>query len=176
MTHWFPDNSVIVNFAHLRRLDLLKGYLRGHGRVTQAVSREITDSVGWVPAMRQVDQAEWFGDPIRVTDDHGQVEGIRRHVFGGRRDEPRKHLGESETLHLIQSDPAFADAVWITEDRSAYDFAKANSIIARNTFEVLRELCAFGEITREAAFRCCEELLALDRLFHCPDSVSDFDR
>jgi hypothetical protein len=168
VTHWFPDNSVIINFALLQRLDLLKSYLRGQGKVTQAVSHEINASAGWVPAMVSLDQKEWFGKPIRVTDDHERVEGIRRHVFGGRPDEPRKHLGESETLYLIKFRADYADSVWITEDRSAYDFARANSIIARNTFEVLCELCAFGEISRADAYQCCQYLDQNERVFYSP--------
>ncbi len=175
MTHWFPDNSVIVNFGRIDRLDLLKSYLRDRARVTQAVSREITDSTNIVPAMQFLDQQEWFGDPIRVVGDVGRVEGIRRHVFGGSRNEPRKHLGESETLYIIQFDTEYSDSVWITEDKSAYDFAKKNSIITRNTFEVFKELCAFGELTKEAAFDLMESLFQMERLFYCPRSSREFD-
>lgn len=173
MTHLFPDNSVIINFVMIDRLDLLRAFLRDRARVTQAVSQEINDSVSKVAGLNKLDQEEWFGKPIRLTRQKQQIEGIRRFVFGGRVDQPKKHLGESETLYLIQHDKDFVGSIWITEDRSAYDYARANTIPARNTFEVFCELCADGALTADEAFEYLEYLYEEARLFYCPESAGE---
>ena len=175
MTHWFPDNSVIVNFGHIDRLELLQGHLRDNGRVTQAVSAEILSSAMYVPALNSIDQREWFGDVIEVEGDNGAVEGIRVHRFGGNRYHPKQHLGESETLYVIQFLPGYRDSIWITEDKSAYQFATKNGIAARNTFDVFKEMVAFGELTSTEAFGLMCRLDQLNRLFYCPTSAAEFD-
>ncbi len=45
MQHYlFPDNTVFVNFAWVDQLELLRAYLGGRGRLTQAVEYEISQS------------------------------------------------------------------------------------------------------------------------------------
>ncbi|GAA2490405.1 hypothetical protein GCM10010406_28160 [Streptomyces thermolineatus] len=39
-TWWFPDNTVLCNFAAVDRLPLLEKVLDGRGRWTQAVAHE----------------------------------------------------------------------------------------------------------------------------------------
>ncbi|WP_434316195.1 hypothetical protein [Leifsonia sp. P73] len=174
MTFWFPDTSVIVNFGHLDQLDLLRGHLRGNGKVTQAVSAEIAESANWVTPLTTIDQQEWFGEPIEVPDDEGAIEGIRVHRFGGERSKPKQHLGESETLYVIQFVSGYSDAVWITKDKSAYQFGKTKGIVTRNTFDILCEMVAFGDISSADAFAWATRLDGMDRLFYCPTSASDF--
>jgi hypothetical protein len=175
VTHWFPDTSVLVNFGHIDRLDLLKGFLRGNGKITQAVSREIVASTAWVRPLEAIEPVEWFGDVIRVIDNVGAVEGLRRNIFGGTKHEPLEHLGESETLHVIRTDPAYGDAVWITEDRSAFEFGKRNGIVTRNTFNVFQDLVAFGDVSKAEGFRALQYLDGIDRLMYCPSSDRELD-
>lgn len=174
--HWFPDNSVICNFGAVDQLSLLKGYLRGRGRVVEAVAREITQSSSWVPALLQLDQQEWFGEPIVISEeaDRNAVEQMRRHQFGGTVKEPKKHLGESQTLHVIQS-TGFEGSTWITDDGDAYAFGRRRQIVTKNTFEVLQALVAFGEITSDSAFELMVRMDECDRgLMYQPTSAREF--
>lgn len=177
MTHWFPDNSVLVNFAHLSRLDLIRGYLRENGRVVEAVADEIRDSTGHVPAMADIDITAWFGKPIRLRNqtDQSAIEGIRRHRFGGDYRKPREHLGESQTLYVINTKPKYRDSVWLTEDGSAYRFAKDQGIPARNTFEILCDMVGAHDIDSTTAYAYMIRLHELERrLCYLPREPAEF--
>lgn len=104
------------------------------------------------------------------------MEGIRVHRFGGDRNRPKQHLGESETLYVIQFVSGYSDAVWVTEDKSAYQFGKNKGIVTRNTFEVLRGMVAFGDISKEDAFAWAQYLDGIERLFYCPRDAEEFER
>ncbi|MCW2878544.1 MAG: hypothetical protein JWQ95_2644 [Sphaerisporangium sp.] len=97
--YWFPDNTVLINFACVSRLDLLEEILRGRGRWTDAIADEANQSARFYPALANIARDAWLGDPIEVTDPNEImiIERIRRAAFGGTRDKPRKHLGEAQT-------------------------------------------------------------------------------
>lgn len=175
---WFPDNTVMINFAIVDRLDLLEVYLHGEARVVEAVWREIVQSARHVPALAGVDQATWFGKPIRITKtaDQTAVENTRVGRFGGTKDQPLKHLGESQTLHVIQKFPDYSGSVWITDDASAYKLGKGQAVVTRHTVDVLRDLVARGELTSHEAYELCEEMQDEERtLIDPPSSHRDFE-
>ena len=177
-TCWFPDNSVIINFAVVDRLDLLRSCLHGQGRVVEAVHYEIGQSQSRVPHLHKLDREDWFGAPIRIEDAHEQraVESMRKNRFGGEDRKPREHLGESQTLHVLRTDPAYAGSVWITEDRGAFRVAQAMGLIARDTRALLEELVAFGELSAQAAFEIAVQMDQADRpLMRMPTAVRDLE-
>lgn len=153
-TYFFPDNTVMINFAIANRLDLLRVYLTDHGRVTAAVLREIRTSAGMVPHLNSVDTESWFGAGIDVTSDADirAVENIRTNRFGGARNDSLKHLGESQTLHVMSSTPEFGSSKFLTDDSDAYRIAEKFGIVRRHTVEIFRELVAFREISAQDAF------------------------
>ena len=67
--HWFPDNSLICNFAAVDQLGLLRTSLHGSGRIVEAVEYEIERSSAHVPHLRGLDTNEWFGDAISFQDE-----------------------------------------------------------------------------------------------------------
>jgi hypothetical protein len=173
----FPDNSVIVCFARAQELDVLEEYLRGKGRVLEAVSREIFDSTGHVPNLKNLDQQAWFGDPIPIIDvaDIRAVEGIRVAVFGGGKAKPREHLGESQTLHLLRTDDAYRDSIWLTEDREAYLFAQRQHITTRDTFGILCDMVGYLDLPIDRAFDVAQRILdAGEPMLREPASPRDF--
>ncbi len=177
-THLFPDTSVLCNFASVDQLGVLRTFLADKGRVVEAVSREIVQSRKFVPNLRQINLQEWFGDEIRIDDpmDVRAVEQTRVARFGGRKDEPTKHLGESQTLYVIGRFAGFTDSVWLTEDRSAYDLAQKRGIITKHTCEVLQALVAYGEMTSVDAYETAIGILDRDRsLLVQPPSARYFE-
>lgn len=99
----FPDNTVLCNFASVHRLDLLKEWLRGRGRWTEAVENEARNSAAYLPDLVMLLHDRWLGEPIEITDESSisQIQAIRRSVFGGLPSMPRQHLGEAETCFII---------------------------------------------------------------------------
>src|ERR1700760_776268 len=95
----FPDNTVLCNFAAVKRLDLIESICRGRGRWTEAIAGEASESAKWLPALRDLASAGWLDEPIEISEprDVQNVDRIRRLVFGGTDDQPLKHLGEAQT-------------------------------------------------------------------------------
>ncbi len=50
----FPDNTVLINFASVHRLDLLRAWLRDRGRWTEAMAYEAQRSASHWPDLRPV--------------------------------------------------------------------------------------------------------------------------
>jgi len=173
----FPDNSVIVCFAQAQELEVLEQYLRGNGRVVEAVSREITRSAAHVPGLKTLDQDAWFGDPIPVVGavNVRAVEGIRVAVFGGGKAKPLEHLGESQTLHLLRADEDYRDSIWLTEDREAFRFAQRQHITTRDTFGILCDMVGYLDLSIERAYEIAQNILdAGEPMLHEPNSPRDF--
>lgn len=156
----FPDNTVLVNFAAVRRLDLLEGWLRGRGRWTEAVAFEAGRSGRYWPDLNGLRQAGWLGDPVEISnpDAVAAVERLRRVVFGGSSLEPLKHLGESQTCHLIGTDSAWKGSWWVSDDRDALGYARHQGIFTYETIDVVKFVVADGDLTARMAFDLMQEM------------------
>ncbi|MEU1215418.1 hypothetical protein ABZ424_23965 [Streptomyces sp. NPDC005790] len=144
----FPDNTVLCNFGTVGRLDLLRKVLDGCGRWTEAVAEEARRSATYVRGLDQLPVEGWLGEPIELCTEAeiAFADRRRRAVFGGTPSEPMRHLGEAETLALIQTREEFAGAVWITDDRDAGEYATARGIPVKNTVTLMREAAVSGQI------------------------------
>ncbi|MEU3996033.1 hypothetical protein AB0E76_09440 [Streptomyces fungicidicus] len=144
----FPDNTVLCNFGTVGRLDLLRKVLDGCGRWTEAVAEEARRSAAYVRDLARLPAEGWLGEPIELCTDAeiSLADRLRRAVFGGTPTEPLRHLGEAETLALIQTRGEFAGAVWITDDRDAGEYATARGIPVKNTVTLMREAAVSGQI------------------------------
>ncbi|GGP03921.1 hypothetical protein LDL08_29320 [Nonomuraea glycinis] len=172
--YWFPDNTVLINFACVSRLDLLKEILRGRGRWTDAIADEAARSARFYPDLADIAREAWLGDPIEVTSSQEQllVERIRRAAFGGPADQPRKHLGEALTCHVIRSRPEFSASFWITDDRDAAEYAKGQGIATRDTQDLISEGVQDGCVSRDDGFKLLQEMSRLGRAVRVPPSPS----
>ncbi|MEV5957998.1 hypothetical protein AB0M11_30245 [Streptomyces sp. NPDC051987] len=149
---WFPDNTVLCNFAAVDRLNLLEKVLDGRGRWTQAVAAEAQQSTRYWPKLGQVTAGGWLGEPIEIDDpaEIAAVDRIRRVVFGGSSSRPLQHLGEAETLVVIEHRDGFASSVWITDDGEAGDYARRKGITVKDTVGVMREAVVEGLVLADA--------------------------
>lgn len=143
---WFPDNTVLCNFAAVDRLSLLEKVLDGRGRWTQAVAAEVEQSTRYWPKLSQVTDGGWLGDPIEIDDpaEIVLVDRLRRVVFAGSPARPLQHLGEAETLVVIEHREGFASSVWITDDGEAGHYARRRGIRVMDTAGIMREAVAGG--------------------------------
>ncbi|MFB7217773.1 hypothetical protein [Streptomyces sp. NPDC056227] len=162
---WFPDNTVLCNFAAVDRLSLLEKVLDGRGRWTQAVAAEAQQSTRYWPRLRQVSEDGWLGDPIEIDDpaETVLVDRIRRVVFGGSPSRPLQHLGEAETLVIIEHRRELADSVWITDDGEAGRYARRKGICVKNTVDLMREAVAGELIVADDGYRLLIAMEAADR-------------
>lgn len=165
---WFPDNTVLCNFAAVDRLPLLEKLLDGRGRWTEAVAHEAEQSAAYLPRLRDIVAAGMLGEPIAITDvrEIAEVDRVRRAVFGGVASAPTKHLGEAETCVLIIMRREFRDSVWITDDRSAGAFARRKGITTKETFDLMNEAVVNGVISAVDGHELLGRMVAAGRHLH----------
>lgn len=167
-TWWFPDNTVLCNFAAVDRLPLLAKVLDGRGRWTEAVAHEARQSASHLPRLRTLLQDGWLGDPIEITDEaeHAAVELLRRTVFGGRGHRPTQHLGEAQTCVLITQRREYRHSVWITDDRDAGRYARGRGITTRETYDLVREAAVAHLVSAAEGHRLLQRMTASGRYLH----------
>jgi hypothetical protein len=150
----FPDNTVLCNFASVDALPLLEKVLEGRGRWVEAIAFEAHRSARVLPALARIPLEGWLGDPIEVSEPHDveQIERVRRAVFGGRADEPLRHLGEAQTCHVIQHWPEFEGSFWLSDDREALRFARLAGIPTRDTADLVGGAVHGGYVQRRDGY------------------------
>lgn len=169
----FPDNTVLINFACIQRLDLLEGWLRGRGRWTEAVHDEAKNSVAWWPGLQGLHAAGWLGQPVELDQHLGEIERIRRTVFLGTSAKPKKHLGEAQTCFLLQHDHSWHGSWWISDDGDALDYAEQQNLVTRETIDIFENLVADGDLTAQQAYDLLHEIASHDRHLRLPRSPAD---
>ncbi|MER5431759.1 hypothetical protein [Streptomyces sp. NPDC002588] len=176
---WFPDNTVLCNFAAVDRLSLLEKVLDGRGRWTQAVAAEAEQSRRYLPSLGQLTAGGWLGEPIEIDDpaETALVDRIRRVVFGGASSRPLQHLGEAETLVIIEHRDGFASSVWITDDGEAGRYARRKGISVKDTVDIMREAVVDGLVLADAGHSLLLEMEQTGRhLRGVPDRPEDLLR
>lgn len=140
-TLFFPDNTVLINFGYLRRMDLLK-QLAKNPAWCGTVAIECQESSTF-PDLEDLTQARSiFGEPLRPEGpvEHQLVE-IYRQKLAAPGDPKHKNLGEAETVAII-TNRSF-EAIFVSDDRGAADLVSTRSptdapIRVITTWELLR--------------------------------------
>jgi hypothetical protein len=175
---FFPDNTVLCNFAAVERVDLLRSVLSERGRWTEAVAYEASRSAAHLRALAGLAADGWLGDPVEVTSDADiqAIERIRRAAFGGTDDRPLQHLGEAQTCYVIKHWAEFAGSWWITDDREALRYAKFQGITTRETIDLMSIAVVNGDVGATDAFSLMNLMADRDRGLRLPKTASDFTR
>ena len=171
----FPDTTVFCSFAAVGKSDLLAEFLRDRGRWTEAVMREVEQSRGHLPDLQRVLEGGWLGEPIVLDslDEIGQVERIRRNVFGGDLHQRTKHLGEATTCHIVRTREEFKGAWWVTDDTDALRYARRQGITTMETIDLFRHAVADYGITADAGFALLHAMDAAGRNLRLPATPAD---
>lgn len=181
MKYWFPDTTVMRNFARVRQTDLLFEVIGSAGRCVQAIAHEIRDAAtvtGYDDLRKVVDQ-KLLGDPIEIVEipDVLLVQYIRVDELGGRRSAPRENLGEAETLFVLRTVPEFVESFWVTDDVAAYDFGRRTGMATLSTRDVVAIAVGKGLVSLEFGYELLVKMGSRDRvLAHTPTSPADLER
>lgn len=144
----FPDNTVLINFAILRRMDLLERLLGGNGVWCLTVSREC-DTGAAEPGQEDLGQAKNFlGSAILPTQAERIDTGILRAELASPGEPGWMHMGEAETIAVITSRHG-SGALFVTDDEGARRLAKSNKIQSVSTWMMLK-LAAKRDLIDEA--------------------------
>jgi hypothetical protein len=175
---FFPDNTVLCNFASVDRVDLLRAVLGDRGRWMEAVAFEASRSAAYLRALEGLGSNGWLGEPIEVTSDADieAIERIRRVAFGGTEDRPLQHLGEAQTCYVIKNWAEFTGSWWITDDREALRYAKFQGITTRETIDLMSMAVVDGDIGAQDAFGLMNLMAERDRGLRLPKTAIDFTK
>lgn len=136
---------------------------------------EVEQSRGYLPDLQRVLEGGWMGEPIVLdsTEEIGQVERIRRTVFGGDLHQRTKHLGEATTCHIVRTRDEFKGAWWVTDDTDALQYARRQGITTMETIDLFRHAVADYDITAHAGFALLLAMDAAGRNLRLPSSPAD---
>jgi hypothetical protein len=176
-TYFFPDNTVLCNFASVDSLGLLVTVLNGRGRWTSAVAYEASRSAQFMPTLNGIAVNGWLSEPIEITGekDIQRVNQIRRAVFGGTDGEPLKHLGEAETCFLLKEHSEFAGSWWISDDQEAVRYGRFQHITTRETIDLMTIAVVNGDIAAHKAYELMLVMADKGRSLRLPSSPSELE-
>lgn len=164
------DTCSLVNFAVVRRADLLEALYGDSLRCTEAVVHELVRLSATLPEVCTLLGTRWLDDPVVLDDpvDVAAVERLRRTVLGGRSRRPLQHLGEAQSLHAVSSLPSLVGAVLLTDDGATLDYAARKQITAIDTADVLGAAYDRGLVGCPEAYDLLLAMRAHDRWVRVP--------
>jgi predicted nucleic acid-binding protein len=132
----FPDNTVLINFAIINRMDLLGRLANGIGRWCATVATECAESAK-LPELAALSVAlEIFGEPLFPDDAEHQDVRVLRDQLASPGDPATQHLGEAETIAIIVR--RRLSCFFVTDDGSARRLAAQNGIQVVSTWHLLK--------------------------------------
>ncbi|SON59280.1 hypothetical protein MSIMFI_00763 [Mycobacterium simulans] len=140
---FFADNTVLVSFAIIGRMDLLETLFCGRGRWCPTVRDECLESAKQ-PDLESIAAAEGFlGEPVPPTTPELRLtREFRDQLAGPQERNPRKHLGEAETLAVMVQ--RYGSEILVTDDRSARRLAAEHNIVVVTTLTLLQMVVRVG--------------------------------
>lgn len=140
----FPDNTVLINFAMLNRMDLLGSLANGNGRWCATVAAECANSTGIVGLGALVDAPSLFGEPLRPDRAELQDAYILRDELAQPGDPRYKHLGEAETVAIMQRRQLHG--FFVTDDNDARRMATRHGVGVTTTWTLLKMAWKMGRV------------------------------
>ena len=132
----FPDNTVLVNFAIINRIDLLERLANGNGRWCATVATECAESAARPELATLTGAREIFGEPLFPDAAEHQDVRLLRDQLASPGDPPTRHLGEAETIAIIVRRQL--RCFFVSDDRSAARLATQNGIQVVRTWHLLK--------------------------------------
>lgn len=133
---FFPDNTALINFHIIGRWDLLEAAVKGRARWSASVSSECSYRTKIDYPGMYAEAYTIFGavvEPDLVERINAGV--LRTAMADPTNDSPKKHLGEAETITIIES--RFQGSRFITDDWGASQFAQQRGIECFGTGDLL---------------------------------------
>jgi predicted nucleic acid-binding protein len=166
------DACSLINFAEIRRMDLLRQCLPAQSRWTEAVAHEVGQSAQYLPDLRVLINEGWLGEPIQLNA-RGDVEAVQRirTALGGVPENPLKHLGEAESIQVVVSRPELRQAVLLTDDREARHVARGRGVM---TWDATRLLASPGDVSWPVGLAVLQQMRQCGRGVRIPASEAEF--
>jgi predicted nucleic acid-binding protein len=150
------DTNVLWSFAVVQRLDLLEVRFASRLVWTDAVRGEIIRNTPSEPRLQAVIDSAWLGEPVEFTAADLLPISRLRGSLATPGEHPAMHLGEAESIYLIQS--RANEATFVTDDGPAADLAKRRGLRVQGTLDLMQDCHAMGEIGCPAAWELMLEM------------------
>lgn len=162
----FPDNTVLINFAYCDEMDLLGKIVAGRGTWTASVASECDDNASVLGLPEMIASHTIFGEPLRPDRVEHIQTLIHRDHFKKPGDGPKKHLGESEALAIIENRRFGETTVFVTDDGDVPKRAKSCSIPVSciTTWDLVRFGVLAGHADEVTALSMRDTLMNLERV------------
>jgi predicted nucleic acid-binding protein len=159
----FPDNTVLINFALISRMDVLSRLANGNGRWCATVALECAESAKR-PGLAVLHSAEEiFGAPLYPDALEHQGVRVMRDELAAPGDHARQHLGEAETLAIIIHRGLAASCFFVTDDRGAAGLAHRHGVQAVDTWKLLKVAYKKGWLDADTLWGYVQTLRAQGR-------------
>lgn len=165
----FPDNTVLINFALINRMDLLARLVQGKGAWCATVAHECSasSSVAGLEALSEAGGI--FGSPLYPEGaEHLDTRAFREELASPG-DGKNRHLGEAETLAIMLRRQV--KGLFVTDDREATRLANRNGVRVATTWGLLRLARRQDWVDRDTLWGYVQTLRANQR--GTPPGVSD---
>ena len=144
----FPDNTVLINFAIINRMDLLERLANGNGRWCATVATECAESAKRPGLTALNESGGIFGDPLFPDGAEHQDIRVLRDQLASPGDRPTQHLGEAETIAIIIRRQL--SCFFVSDDRGAARLAAQNGIQVVGTWHLLKVAHRKGWVDADA--------------------------
>lgn len=147
----FPDNTVLVRFARIEKMDLLGMLVGINGRWCGSVAAECDRSAS-LPGLEDMSKAhKIFGAPLllETAKEIIDTEAIRDSMASPG-DHRTKHLGEAETIAILTN--RGIEGVFVTDDQDAARRARSEGIVVYCSWDLLRLAVRVGLATVDEAY------------------------
>ncbi|MBT8162200.1 MULTISPECIES: hypothetical protein [Arthrobacter] len=158
----FPDNTVLINFALINRMDLLSRLANGNGRWCVTVQQECLQSAAYEGLAALEEAGDIFGDPL-FPESRFEYLNVRtfRDELAEPNDHPHKHLGEAETLAVMSSRKIHG--FFVTDDGGAQRLAARHGIQVIDTWKLMHIAIKKGFVDPAAMWGYVKTLRAAQR-------------
>ncbi len=132
----FADNTALINFCLIGRLDLLERLMNGAGAWTATVRLECEESSDFPGCSELLNVHKFLGEPhAPETDDERRAVAEAWEYLREPGDGPEKHLGEAETIAIVTT--RRLAAIVVTDDTGAMRLARKHSVTVVTTADLL---------------------------------------
>lgn len=158
----FPDNTVLINFGYLDRVELLERLLP-QPTWCLTVSRECRQSYSILGFDAYPKVQALFGEPLIPTKGERINLHRLRDDLAGPDDKPDAHIGEAETITIAKS-RGFSGPILVTDDVGAADMARREGMTVITTWMLLKAAVRHTEqLTEDEAWDAATTLRAKRR-------------
>jgi len=168
----FADNTALVNFALIGRVDVLARLMNGRGAWTATVRLECEQSALALQNDQLLSVGDFLGEPYYPeSSDEIEAIGVAREFLREPGDGPERHLGEAETIAIVTM--RSLAAIVVTDDTGAMKLARRHGVPVATSSDLMILAVRANVVSPQQAWDYITEL-RVDHRRHLPRAPETF--